>query len=221
MQPSNRLPRRHVTALLAFAAGIALGALPAMAEQQRRDVAEFQEVSIGGKAEVDIQVGPARSVVLEADAADLPHLKAEVKDGELKIGYEHNWLGGTGERGAYKVHITTPHLEGFGLAGAGTARIAGMEGKKAELKIAGSGEITASGTVGELEVEIAGSGSVNLAGLAARDAEVKIAGSGDAEVKASNALEVKIAGSGNVRHVGQPAGGVKTSIAGSGRVSQR
>lgn len=219
--PTFAARRRGATALLAFAAGIALGALPATAEQQRRDVAEFREVGVAGKADVDIQVGPTRSVVLEADAADLPHLKAEVKDGELHIGYEHNWFGAKGEHGPYKAHITTPHLESFGLAGAGTARITGMEGKKAELKIAGSGEITATGKVDTLEVEIAGSGNIKVAELAAREAEVKIAGSGDAEVKASQDLEVSIAGSGNVSHVGQPANGVKTRIMGSGRVSQR
>lgn len=216
-----RLNTRPLTAILAFAAGIALGALPALAEQQRRDVADFHEVGIAGKADVDIKVGPARSVVLEADAADLPHLKAEVKDGELHIGYERNWFGGKGEHGAYKAHITTPHLDSFGLAGAGTATITGMEGKKAELKIAGSGEITASGKVDELEIEIAGSGTVKTAELATRDAEVKIAGSGDAEVKASQALAVNIAGSGKVSHVGQPADGVKSRIMGSGRVTQR
>ena len=211
----------RTTALLAFAAGIALGALPAVADQQRRDVADFHEVGVAGKAEVDIQVGPARSVVLEADAADLPHLKAEVKDGELHIGYERNWFGSKGEHGPYKAHITTPQLDSFGLAGAGSARITGMDAKKAELKIAGSGEITASGKADALEVEIAGSGSVKVAELVAREAEVKIAGSGDAEVKASQELEVNIAGSGNVSHVGQPANGVKSRIMGSGRVSQR
>lgn len=211
----------RATALLAFAAGIALGALPAIADQQRRDVAEFHEVGVAGQAEVDIQVGPARSVVLEADAADLPHLKAEVKDGELHIGYERAWFGAKGEHGPYKAHITTPRLDGFGLAGAGTARITGMDAKKAELKIAGSGEITASGKAEALAVEIAGSGSVRVAELAAREAEVKIAGSGDAEVKASHELAVNIAGSGSVAHVGQPANGVKTHIMGSGRVSQR
>lgn len=216
----RRLNTQALPAFFAFAAGIALGALPAMAEQQRRDVPEFSEIAVGGKAEIDIQVGPARSVVLEADAADLPHLKAEVKDGTLKIGYESSWFG-RGDHNAYKVRVTTPRLEGFSLAGSGTARIAGMAGKEADLKIAGSGEITATGKVDRLEIDIAGSGSVMVADLAARDAEVKIAGSGDAEVKASDALAVKIAGSGTVRHVGQPAGGVKTSIMGSGRVSQR
>ena len=83
--------------------------------------------------------------------------------------------------------------------------------------MAGSGDITATGKTGTLNVGIAGSGKMHLGQLAANDVNLKIAGSGNTEIAPEGDLSVHIAGSGKVHLLTEPKH-IETKIAGSGEI---
>merc|ERR1712026_649887 len=84
------------------------------------------------------------------------------------------------------------------VAGSGTVKIARLEAESLDLTIAGSGDITASGSAGSLDLTVAGSGKAAMAELEVDRAEVSIAGSGDAEFASDGPVEASIMGSGTV-----------------------
>src|SRR5437868_324368 len=104
------MTRRACAAILATTAGVTLGVLSARAEQEARTVAEFRDVAVAGKAEVDIKVGPERSLKLEGDGDVLKHVTTRVSNGKLSIACERSSFGRASGCGPYKAHVTTPHL---------------------------------------------------------------------------------------------------------------
>jgi len=91
---------------------------------------------------------------------------------------------------------------------------------RADISVAGSGDIVLGDVNGPLEVSIAGSGSFR-SGDVADNSEINIAGSGSAETAdVRGALEISIAGSGDVT-AQSVNGGLEISISGSGDVVVR
>lgn len=101
-------------------------------------------------------------------------------------------------------------------AGSGDTRV-GRAGQ-ANLRVAGSGDISTQEIAGPLHVDIAGSGDVTAASLKGA-LDVKIAGSGDVHIPSgqAGAVTVSIAGSGGLEF-GGTADSLKARIAGSGDV---
>ena len=85
-------------------------------------------------------------------------------------------------------------------------------------RIDGSGRVAATGTVGDVTVNIGGSGLHRSTGLRAGAAEVEIAGSGQALLWAEQRLDVQINGSGTVTYRGDP---VVNAVGGAGERVRR
>lgn len=182
---------------------------------ESRVVGDFKRIEVRGSADVDVALGAPTSVTVSGDENVLPFLRTEVRGDTLVIGLKD---GSFKLRHPLKVAVTAPALAGVEIAGSADVDVRGLRGERFDASIAGSGNLTAEGEVGRLDVSIAGSGDVKLFDLQARDVAIDIAGSGDARVSASSALDVSIAGSGDVRYRGEPK--VAKSIAGSGRVAR-
>jgi hypothetical protein len=88
---------------------------------------------------------------------------------------------------------------------------------RAEVNVAGSGDVRVKGAAQTLTVSVAGSGDAWLQEFEAEDVSVNVAGSGDARVNARQRLRASVAGSGDVRYTG-PAKDVSHSSVGSGRL---
>lgn len=106
-----------------------------------------------------------------------------------------------------------------GLSGSGKVTMDNLNQRRLALRISGSGDISAQGTVERLSVTLAGSGNARLAELSAKELKVEIAGSGNVDATARDEADIRIAGSGDVRLHGHPAR-LKSRVAGSGRISQ-
>lgn len=184
------------------------------AKTETRAVGKFTRVAVQGSADCEITVGQGQSVLVTTDDNLLSHLKTTVRGDTL---YVEN-KGSSSTRIGFKVKITVPDLTGYDVAGSGDAHITGLKGGAFVAAIAGSGDITATGSVNRVEASISGSGDIDLRGVKAREAEVSIAGSGDIAVSASEKLDASIAGSGNVTYYGNPT--VSKSVVGSGEIAR-
>jgi len=167
-------------------------------------------VAINVPANVRYRRGEGEQVVIEGDEGLLPRVRVE--DGRIRLDCR---LRGGGER----LTITLPGREfrSYALHGSGTLTLEDLDQPTLEVRIAGSGDVTASGRTERLEFDVAGSGEGRFANLDTGNVDIRIAGSGDAEVAPRDRLGVDIAGSGKVALTREPAR-IDTRIAGSGRI---
>ncbi len=181
------------------------------------DIDDFTGIGVSIGAEVHLRQGNKQKVEIKAQQNIIDLIDREVRNGKWRVRLEK----GTNlkRHDGIDVYITVPMIDELSVAGAGS--ITGETDFKnvddLEVSIAGSGEVTLSGSGEDLEISIAGSGDVELADFKVDDCEVSIAGSGDCEINVTGSLQVSIAGSGDVKYKGDPDK-VKSSIAGSGDV---
>lgn len=129
-------------------------------------------------------------------------------------------LGSADSRGKVVVGVALPEAPDIKLAGSGSATLLDIRQAGLHLNIVGSGDITAHGQVGELNVEIAGSGDVTARDLIADQARLSISGSGDIEAFVRSEVRARVAGSGDILVRGDPPRR-DHGVAGSGRVKFR
>jgi Putative auto-transporter adhesin, head GIN domain len=179
-----------------------------------RSVGTFRSISSKGSVDVRVTVGPAASVVVEAQKNILSLIDTKVEDGTLVVSSHGSF---TTTRNPL-IKITVPELRGVSVSGSSDVKIAGMRGSSLDLNVYGSGDVSADGSVDRLTYTGSGSGDARLKSLNVRDAVIKIRGSGEADVHVSGTLDVDVSGSGEVRYSG---GGriVRQNIRGSGSVT--
>lgn len=200
-------------------------------------VTDFTGVSLRGSDDVEVKIASSFSVRAEGPSEVLDRLKIERDGSMLKIGRKSDpsfsWGGGKGAT----IYVTLPRLTRANVAGSGDMKVGSAQGddfeasnagsgsiniaaltvKAAEFNIAGSGEITASGSADKLSMSIAGSGDINARGVKAGSADASIAGSGSIAADVNGPATVSILGSGDV-DMGKNAT-CTTSKVGSGDVT--
>jgi hypothetical protein len=182
---------------------------------ETRALGGFTEIALAGFGEAEVVIGEPEGVVIEAEDNLLPYLTSEVRGGRLVIGTKPNTSVTTTRPVRYT--ITVKHLEGIELSGSGNVTVPQVVADRLKFAIPGSGNITAAGTVDELEALLSGSGNVNTGDLQATTARVELPGSGNLVVWATQRLSVKLNGSGSVSYYGKPTE-LEREIHGSGAV---
>jgi hypothetical protein len=170
-----------------------------------RAVGALQGLEVGGGMVVDVRVGPAPSLVVEADSNLLPLIRTETSGDTLRISSEKPL------RSRNPIHIayTVPRLSELRTSGSGRVAVAGLDGAPLAVRKNGSGVTELSGRVARLEVQANGSGSVEAEGLEAGSATLHAAGSGHVTIGrvSGDYAEIELNGSGRVR-----AGGAVRSL---------
>ncbi|MEW6634238.1 MAG: DUF2807 domain-containing protein [Pseudomonadota bacterium] len=120
------------------------------------------------------------------------------------------------DSGPVSVQLTGPAVPSWRLSGSGKLELSEIAQETLDLRISGSGDVRASGSVRDLSLRISGSGSGDFRQLAAKTASVQISGSGNADIAAQDQADIRLSGSGNVQVHGSPK--INSHISGSGRV---
>lgn len=204
------------------------------------DLKDFHSVSLSTSVDVIIKQGAEFSVKAIGDPDLIQELDLKVKGGNLEIGANDGKWSWNSKYKATSVHITMPYLDELSLAGSGDMSFEGFSdaeemhlslagsgnissrspidiAKNIKVSVAGSGDISVSGTAKMTTVSVAGSGDFHGEGLRSSHAKVSIAGSGDVFISCDEELDVSIAGSGDVNYSGNAH--VSKSIVGSGDVN--
>ena len=171
-----------------------------VAKTEPREVGEFDKIHLNGSPNVNIVIGPERSVSVTADDNLLAVIDTVVEDGTLVIGGSEPFRTRLG----VTVQITVPALTHVAVHGSGDVKVKGLDAEMFKAEIQGSGDISVAGRAEELDVEIQGSGDVKLDELAAKRAAVEVQGSGDSTINVSDELTVHVAGNGDVKYIGSP-----------------
>ncbi|MGE5071834.1 MAG: head GIN domain-containing protein [Anaerolineae bacterium] len=183
---------------------------------EQRTVADFTAVELAGSADVNILLGEAQSVNVEADDNILPLIETKVTNGKLFVGTKSNVDYTTTNH--VVVTVVVKSLDHVTLSGSGKVTVGDMHGTDLSVSLPGSGNINVEGSVDHLNISLAGSGMVQCNGLKAKDAIVTLAGSGTINVYASESLNATVQGSGAIHYDGNPAN-VTKNISGSGSIT--
>ena len=203
---------------------------------ETRDVRDFDEVVVQGRGDLILEQGDVESVVIEADAAVMPHVKAAVEGRRLVLGLEHWWDSLLFPLAPLRFRVSAVRVNRVTISGSGSVRAEALRSDDLRLEISGSGDMAfpqltagavslgisgggkmkVSGEAESIAVRISGSGNVQTGELATQAAEVRISGSGNVSVNPAQTLDVQISGSGTVKYTGQPQ--ISQRISGSGSI---
>ena len=183
---------------------------------ESRELSAFNTVEIVGSMDAHIVSGESFSCNVKGDDNLVPLVETAVTNNILEISTE----GSYATKNPLIVYLTMPVLDKAKIIGSGDMTISDVTKDKVVLTISGSGDITASGSVGVLEVVVSGSGDLSLQNLEADHVNVTINGSGDAEVWANQSISAQVNGSGDIIYTGNPAK-VNTQVNGSGNITKR
>ncbi len=174
------------------------------------------EIKLAVLGQANYAPGNDNRLHASGDPQVLAHLR--VRDGSIEMDCR-GWRNRTRD-----VTITLPGREfrEFTIAGGGKLVLDKLNQSKAEITIAGAGNVKANGRIDNLEMTIAGSGDADFDQLTARRAEFGIAGSGTVKAKGTvDALEIGIAGSGHADFDGITARTAEAEIHGSGTINAK
>lgn len=203
---------------------------------EERPVGSFNEVSFSGIGDMVVAQGEQEQLKIEAEDNLLPYVRSEVRDGMLRVYYDHSNLQFIHPTRPIRVLVTVKdvsalHLSGSGkmtsekltsdqlqldVSGSGEMKLNTLTANTINAKISGSGSCELNGEAASQKIVISGSGNCDVSGLKSRTVRIDVSGSGKASVRADEALDVNVVGSGAVAYYGHPQ--VTKTISGSGHV---
>ncbi|MES2129727.1 MAG: head GIN domain-containing protein [Pseudomonadota bacterium] len=180
---------------------------------EQRPVSAASVLDVSGPVAVEVRVGQAAAVEVQADSNLLPLIHTESNGGTLRI-----WVdGNVSSHNEMRVKYTVPQLSQVLASGSGQLRVTDLNGGALTIISSGSRRTDLAGRVGRLDVQVSGSGGINASGLQASAANVSLNGSGRMSLGQVNgeAMTINIRGSGDL----QASGTVQTlnaNVYGSG-----
>jgi hypothetical protein len=149
-----------------------------IAARDQRMVGTVNGLDVNGSIVVDVRVGPATSLVVEADSNLLPLIRTDVRGDTLNIYTDRSY------RSRNPVHViyTVPRLSDLRQNGSGRVAVEGLNGAPLTLRRNGSGAVALSGQVASLDIESNGSGSLDAGRLQSASARLSLTGSGRLDV---------------------------------------
>ncbi len=187
-------------------------ATPGASSERRLAWTGGDKIEIAVPATVRLRMGEGSDIVVRGSPEAIS--RVDVRGNRLSL--DCRWQGSS-----HGLDVTLPGkaLRQIGISGWARLDLENLNQPELALRIRGSGNVRASGTVDRLSLHVSGSGHAQLADLALKTLELKISGSGDAEAAPKEEADVSISGSGTLRLLSRPAR-LKTHISGSGRVLQ-
>jgi len=182
---------------------------------EERQVGSFANLDAGGAFEIEWESGsPALRITTDENL--LPYIENNVSDNTLRLRTrDHIW-----PTHGIKIVISSPTRTGGRLRGAVKLTAKQLSGPTFALESKGASEVTLSGNIDRLSVDMTGASQLAAAGLQTKTAEISTTGAGDAEVAVSDTLNVAITGAGKVTYSGNPAT-IKKQITGAGSIRHK
>ena len=182
---------------------------------EERQVGAFASLDAGGAFEIKWENGsPALRITTDENL--LPYIENNVSDDTLRLRTrDHIW-----PTHGIKIVISSPTRTGGRVRGAVKLTVKQLSGPTFALESKGASEVTLSGNIDRLLVDMTGASQLAAAGLQTKTAEISTTGAGDAEVAVSDTLNVAITGAGKVTYSGNPAT-IKKQITGAGTIRHK
>jgi hypothetical protein len=188
--------------------------------KQDRQVSDFTKLHASSAIKVVLTLGDKESVTFEAEEEIISKLKAEVKNGELKLFAD----GNTNSKKEMIAYVTAKSITAITASGASLVEVktpvtadhmkldaSGAAGIQLELtskeviaNVTGAGSIKVKGVTKDLKAVATGAGSLKANDLKSEDVVVSATGAGSASVNAGTSLKANASGAGSVKYSGEP-----------------
>lgn len=190
---------------------------------QATEMGTFKKVNVAGPFNVIYENGDAHTVRVDGTAEQMEKTTIYVEDDELYIDVtNYQWPRDKNLFEGMRIFVSSPLAKELKITGSGSLTAPkAITAEDLKMKVAGSGDITiAQLTCGEMSIKIAGSGDVTTGPIQATNVSAEIAGSGDIDITGLTCKDLsnRIAGSGDMKFSNLDVENVKTSVAGSGDV---
>ncbi len=182
-------------------------------KKENRNLEYFDQISINVAADILIRNRNPAKVTLHAQEHILPILTTDIEQQKLVIGVNQSFNA----TAPIKIVIDAPSIRSILLNGSGEVKLKNMDGKHLEIRMAGTGDLWAEGSVTTLVVSLEGSGDINTSELLTDHATVRLSGTGKIKVHAQQRLDSDIQGVGQIVYYGSPSQ-VNKSINGVGQI---
>lgn len=144
-----------------------------IAARDQRAITALPALDVSGSLPVEVRVGPAPSLVVEADSNLLPLIRTETQGDTLRVYSEKSLRSKTPLRIVY----TTPRLSEVRASGATRVEVSELNGAPLDVKRSGSSEVRLAGKVGNLNARSSGSGLLDASRLQAGGIDATLSGS--------------------------------------------
>jgi hypothetical protein len=169
-------------------------------QTEKRGVADFRAIEVGGVFEVEVIAQKEFSVEVEADDNLLQFIKTEVRGGTLEISTEKRIS--TKER--IRIRISAPDIESVQVSGASKLSLANLKNDSLKVDASGASKIKIDGETGNLEVELSGASKLDAENLKSENVNVDGSGASSASVNVSGDLKADLSGASKVTYTGSP-----------------
>jgi hypothetical protein len=198
------------------------------------ELKDFDRLKIGSIFKINVRAGEGFEVKVSGDREYVDEVIAEVKGGELEIGFKE---GKTRLRlkNTVSVDVTLPYLRGVSFSGTTTsivhpgfkttnfvAYISGtanseitMESQEMYLDVTGAANLTITGKSDKLKVSTEGTSGLDAFNLPVTDATLDVSGTSGAKINASGSIKANASGAASVKYKGT----AKISSVNSSRLS--
>jgi hypothetical protein len=200
---------------------------------EERSLSTFTGIFLTSSANIILTQSDDQKIKIEAEDNIQQYIITTVSKNKLSVSSENNIY----PTKAINIYITVKEITHLELTGSGniTAENA-LIGPSLKLKNIGSGNITASIDIDDLDIQISGSGNIGLSGtakvteikingsgkvkgkdLTVFNSKIKLSGSGDCTIDVTNTLNADLSGSGNLFIVRKPES-IFGKYVGSGKI---
>lgn len=167
---------------------------------EKRDLANFNAIEVGGIFEVEVTANKEFSVEVEADDNLLQYIRTEVKGNTLEIRTEKR----ISPQGKIRVRVSAPNIENLQVSGASKLSLSNVKNDSLKVDASGASKIKVDGETSNLEVELSGASRLDAENLKAENVNVDGSGASSAAVNVSGDLKADLSGASKVTYTGNP-----------------
>lgn len=202
--------------------------------REKRDVSDFNELSVSSAFIVEIRVGNTESLEIEVDEEYMEDVITEVRSGKLILKLRDSRYTRR-MRESPRAYLTVKSLDRIDASGAVKIESEDeLKGRKMDIELSGASVINLELDVDELYIEASGACVINMEGRAKEQtvrttgattyraydlesevADIRVTGAGSARVSVSDKLDVRASGASSIRYKGSPSVSSSTSGASS------
>jgi hypothetical protein len=184
-----------------------------IAARDQRQVAAHGVLEVNGSMQVEVRVGGAPSLLVEADGNLLPYIRTEAHGNTLKIANDRHLRS----KNPVRIVYTTPRLTEVRAAGSGQLVVRDLNGAPLEVRKSGSGQVRLAGKVDSLHARASGSGVLDAGELRSASADLGLSGSGRMKIGEirGDYVRASVDGSGQLQ-AGGAVRSLNARVAGSG-----
>ena len=186
------------------------------AATDKRDLAGFKSVEVGGTFDVEITAQKDFSVTVEADDNLIPLIRTEVSGGTLHIEADKR----LSSKNPIRVRISAPDIEKLDVSGVANVTVADLKNSALSIGSSGASKVKLAGETAKLTVDVSGATKIDAAELKTIDAVIDSSGASHVDVNVSGELRADGSGASKITYVGTPSNIVKKT-SGASNVSQK